>query len=554
MPSVNTSDTSDTPRWLRALRRAGWLPIMVAIPAVLVLWMRQALQIPICDDAFITLSAVRHLAEGDGLWFDPRQKVQIVTGPLWALPIATLRTMGMDVIQAAKLLGSLFDVTMVMAVVALGRRLTGVAGIGAIAAVLTVLNPYVTMLGSFRGMETSLSITVICLAFVALARERHASALVLGVLAVMARFDGLIALGTVGLVWLFRRRKQLFTASAIRELLPAAGLTVVYLGSTWWATGDLVPWSVRRKASTAAPEMFSAQWLERAEVIGQKFAEASRGLVPFHTRFDPPSDWTEMGITVATWLTVPLVIGLVAAVVKRNRGIGLFSVYGLLFTMAFISGGRAYATNFPWYFAPAGTVLGLVAAYGAIAPLQWLAQRVLSRRSSGAMELTCLAIAVGLIGVQFDRIHHSATVVNRVASAREGGYATATVWFGKHLEAEGMLVANEIGTVGFWARSDHEVLDPFGLSRRYDERKMPFVKLLKRHKPVGAIIAKQFAYHVRTMDKHAPGAYTWHRWRGLHIGLRADVAPSLLPKVDELDALHADLDLNHEYPWSNQAP
>ena len=79
---------------------AAWNIALYGLPVLYVLWLRFGLPVPFCDDALITMSAVRNFAEGEGLWFDPRQRVQIVTGPLWALPVASLRALGMDVLSA----------------------------------------------------------------------------------------------------------------------------------------------------------------------------------------------------------------------------------------------------------------------------------------------------------------------------------------------------------------------------------------------------------------------------------------------------------------------
>ena len=146
---------------------ASWAVLKSGAGSVAKVTLRRGACVKAEPDALITMSAVRNFAEGEGLWFDPRQKVQIVTGPLWALPVASLRALGMDVLSAATLFGALFDVIMVLAITHLGRLLSGWTGLGMVAAVLAAMNPHVTMLASFRGMETSLSIGVIAASFIA---------------------------------------------------------------------------------------------------------------------------------------------------------------------------------------------------------------------------------------------------------------------------------------------------------------------------------------------------------------------------------------------------
>jgi hypothetical protein len=516
---------------------------------VYVLWLRFGLALPFCDDALITMSAVRNFAEGDGLWFDPRQRVQIVTGPLWAFPVATLRAVGMDVLKSATFFGAVFDVTMVLVITHLGRLLSGWTGVGVIAAVLAAMNPHITLLSSFRGMETTLSLTVIVAAFVAFYLRRNALALLLGVVAVMARFDGLLALGCVGLAFLYRRRRELFTGTTLRELAPASVLALVYGGVGWWFAASPIPWSVERKSSIASPEMWSEKWVESATKLANKFGEASVGIVPLHTRFDQPSDWTQLGIDVAYWMALPALIGVITLLWKRQAQWLPAVGYGLFFAAVFIVSGKVYALHSPWYFAPTACIFTLLAAYGVVVSLQFLLARVAPGRGDGLLNGVCLVFAVGLIVLHQARLDHSAAVVHKFSLKRERSYASVAAWFGENVDEEGFIVSNEIGTIGFWARPEHETLDAFGLSRRYEERKMGFGALVEAHQPIGAIMLKHFEYHRRTMDKRAPDQYTWHEWKRLVIGVRKDLTLKTEFTTDNLDAIHRDISMNREYAW-----
>lgn len=70
----------------------------------------------ISDDAFIALRYVRNLIDGHGLVFNPGDRVEGFTSPLWIMLLAGLGYLGIDLLTAARFLGVLAGlVTMIVA-------------------------------------------------------------------------------------------------------------------------------------------------------------------------------------------------------------------------------------------------------------------------------------------------------------------------------------------------------------------------------------------------------------------------------------------------------
>jgi hypothetical protein len=82
------------------------LSLLAAAPAVLVLLLHARSYLPfISDDAFISLRYARRLLDGHGLTWTDGPRVEGYTNLLWVLACAALGRLGMDLIDAARVLG-----------------------------------------------------------------------------------------------------------------------------------------------------------------------------------------------------------------------------------------------------------------------------------------------------------------------------------------------------------------------------------------------------------------------------------------------------------------
>ncbi len=59
----------------------------------------------ISDDSFITLRYARNLVQGEGLVFNPGERVEGFTNMLWTLLLSLCGVIGIDLLAAARILG-----------------------------------------------------------------------------------------------------------------------------------------------------------------------------------------------------------------------------------------------------------------------------------------------------------------------------------------------------------------------------------------------------------------------------------------------------------------
>ena len=149
-------------------RRAPWLPFTVAI---VVLVLHQArLQPWTLDDAYITYRYADNVVAGDGPVFNPGERVEGYTSPLWLALLAGAHALGADLDHAAKALGALCTAA-AFALVARARA----PGITPAVATVTLLLAGTTGVLSrwaLSGMETALVVLVTLVALLLHLHER----------------------------------------------------------------------------------------------------------------------------------------------------------------------------------------------------------------------------------------------------------------------------------------------------------------------------------------------------------------------------------------------
>jgi hypothetical protein len=304
---------------------------------------------------------------------------------------------------------------------------------------------------------------------------------------------------------------------------------VAYLAFGGLYYGDLVPVSVQRKMGSVA--WLSPGWLHGAALVAANFGLAFVGTgLSFYKQ-------------VSLLLVMPIAAAFGARRAWRARRASLVPIVGFaaLYIASFVASGRAYAINFPWYFMPPLIAGDLVAAIG----VQSLLTRWMPRRMPAALVgfavvwALASAVPLKLAEARFERGSER---------ERERTYAAETLWLGQHLPAGARVAANEIGTVGFFARRDLRVLDLFGLLRSAADRARSEAELVAAYHPEAVITRAKFAYRA-VIDKAAPDAYVWLPFRTGLVGLRRDLAPTLLAFQGELATIYADVDLAHEPRW-----
>jgi hypothetical protein len=481
----------------------------------------------ICDDAYITIKTALNFARGDGLAFNSGDRLYVSTSPLWAILIGCLALTGLDTISAVQVLGVLAEIAAACAIVRLGHAAAGSRRVGLVAAVLLITNPAFA-LTSGSGMELPLYLALIAASGALLVQNRQAWALALAALSVWVRFDGVLLLAvTAGFVLAapprLDPRKPL-------SAVPALAIVVAYGAFGWLYFGDLVPVSVQRKVGTVA--LLSPGWLHGAALVAANFGLAFVGTgLSFYKQ-----------VSLLLVMPIAAVEGARRAWRARRTGLVPVVVFAALYAGSFVASGRAYAVNFPWYFMPP-----LIAGYQLAAiGVESLLTRWTPRRMPAAM--VGFALAWSLASVVPLELG-AARFEQRSVNERERTYAAETLWLDRHLPTGAYVAANEIGTVGFFARRDVRVLDLFGLLRSEADRSRTEAELMAEYHPEAVITQAKFGYRAM-IDKAAPDAYVWLPFRKGLVGLRRDLAPTLLAFQGELAKIYGDVDLAHEPRWT----
>lgn len=237
-------------RWTGLGRPAvGWLLLGAAVVGFALLWVRTAW---IGDDALITMRAVHNWVHGNGLTWNPGERVQVFTHPLWMLLIAPLYAVAGDPYVALLVPSALCTVgTLWVLVRRLAPGLPAAAfGVVALAASRAVLD-YTS-----SGLENPLSFLLITLILARHLRpgpEALHAISALGGLLVLNRMDLILLIGPVFAVHLWAARGEPRRAAAALALLGGPAL-VWAIGSTFYF-GFPVPNTATAKLNTGIPAL-----------------------------------------------------------------------------------------------------------------------------------------------------------------------------------------------------------------------------------------------------------------------------------------------------------
>ncbi|MBT4498910.1 MAG: tetratricopeptide repeat protein [Gemmatimonadetes bacterium] len=184
------------------------------------------------DDAFITFTYARNLAEGEGLVFNEGERVEGYTSFLWTVGMAIPHLIGIDVEATAKALGFTFAAGLFVATLLLSVHIRPTAPpiLGDLALLFLAANGALAV-WTFSGMETTLFVFLITLGAYQHSRELDRdgrwTALIFG-LAALTRPEGIFFFGLTFLhrlgVHLYRR--QFIPRDAILWTLPFLGLVL----------------------------------------------------------------------------------------------------------------------------------------------------------------------------------------------------------------------------------------------------------------------------------------------------------------------------------------
>ncbi|HEY3177126.1 MAG TPA: hypothetical protein VGK94_15340 [Candidatus Polarisedimenticolia bacterium] len=164
----------------------------------------------ISDDSFITLRYARNLAEGHGLVFNPNERVEGFTSPLWTILLAGMHLLGCDLLLSARSLG----LTIGLVTLFLAHRLVLISSDRRVPPLIAALVPLtLASNGSYAcwaasGMDTMLYVgLVVASVLTVLSGGLMLSAFLVTAL-VFTRPEGAAVLGVLSLCVFLQRRKH----------------------------------------------------------------------------------------------------------------------------------------------------------------------------------------------------------------------------------------------------------------------------------------------------------------------------------------------------------
>ncbi|RME69926.1 MAG: hypothetical protein D6784_17545 [Chloroflexi bacterium] len=401
--------------------------MMVALAVlglVLGFWARQVLM----DDAMITFRVAENLAYGRGFVYNPGERVQVTTTPLytillvpgiWLLGSAPRAALALNLALAALIPVLAYDA---------GRRmagwLTGLTG-----ALLLAASPFLVLAFS---MEGYLYVALILASFDAYLARRNLLAGVLVGLTALVRGDGaLLAASLAGYDLLAHRRLRW------RLILPAAAIpalwylfALVYFGSPFPAT---------LAAKTAQGEF---NWLRR------NFLEGAADFI---------DHWTRNRDTRLYWLFPGfLVIGLLRAVWKERRWfilVGQAALYTAAFTALKVPAAE-------WYYAAVMPAAALLTACGIQTAADLLARPASTRLRPYLSAAAGLLATLPLLALMLPA---TAMVIAGHPDWKARAYPPVARWVASHTSPAATLATIDIGHIGYWSR--RHIIDIVGLAQ-----------------------------------------------------------------------------------------
>ena len=361
------------------------------------------------DDAYISYRIAENIARGAGFVYNPGQRFQVATSPLWALLLAGAAFVGLDVPSTAQALSAALLFLAALLAAALPRPTVERPALPLMAVPLFVSTQ--VLLLACMGMETSLYLAL-ATAAVTLACLRHhgAAGLAVGLLG-LTRLDGLLLAPWLGLLACARGDRR-----AVRGLVSLAVPMVLWFAFATVYFGTPLPVTLAAKRAQAASGLWGSGAIFVAGVgrwLGGMAHESALYL-----------------------LVLPLAL---LGFLRGPRGLAILGAHAGVVTIGY---GILDVPDYHWYYAP--LVFALLAAAG------WGAATLPRRPLALAAILLVTLANVGTVARRRGMFPLAAAVDYGVA--------------GRELERRGdaTVAAAEIGVLGY--ASGRPMCDWLGLA------------------------------------------------------------------------------------------
>jgi hypothetical protein len=370
------------------------------------------------DDPFITYRYAYNLSHGQGLVYNPDQRVLSTTTPLFAILLAGLSPLWPNLPHLANLIGAFSLALGAVFLWDLSRTweapLVGWAGL--------LLYPSFSLLVTSLGSETPLYLALGLGAFSFYARKQYTWVGVFSALTVLTRPDGLLIPLLLAAHYLIRRR-------AGRPVPWTAVVVFICLSAPWF----LFAWSYY---GSPLPATLAAKQHQGAMSISQRFAPGLLSLVRSYA-----SRWRY-------WLELALaLVGLVFTAVRAQRWMLLLAWTGLYFAAYTLLG----VSNYYWYYAP--LVPGWIVLVGLGAQgLQTIFERLKRYDSARLPVAPASALAatpiIVLAILQVSGLAH----LRQQTDTRLDAYRAVGVWLNENTSPDASVGTLEVGIIGYYAR------------------------------------------------------------------------------------------------------
>lgn len=412
------------------LKAHHWNVLLILAVALAGLWSGLQAREIILDDAMITFRVAENLAFGRGFVYNPGERVQVTTTPLYAIVLAAGAWLFGSAPRAA--LGLNLALSMLIPALAfdVGRRLAGrITGLGA-ALLLTVM-PLLVIAFS---MESYLYVALILASMDAYLARRFRLAGGLVGLTSLVRGDAVL-MGASMLSYDFLATRRLRWSLIIPAIsLPAAW----YLFSTFYYGS---PFPATLAAKTAQGQF---NWL------GEHF------LSGFGEYWE---DWVELYSPLFYLFPALITIGLIWGVWSDRRWLVLLG-RDALYIATFVGLGVTFAE---WYYAPLTPGIALLAARG----VQFVANGItqpLFFKTNAPRQIAAAGAAAAIIGVLLITLYPvTADIIRASPDWKARAYPQAGRWIARHTNASANLATIDIGHLGYW--SGRQIIDIVGLAQ-----------------------------------------------------------------------------------------
>jgi hypothetical protein len=429
------------------LQPVAWGGLSIGVSALVLLeaWRK----VGACqDDAYIFLRYADNLVHGAGLVYNPGERVEGFTSPLWQLLVVACAALRLDTVTAVGVMGTLATVGVVLVSVRDARRCGPPGPFSAVAPVTLALYAHF-LVWAVSGMETSL-FTLLLWAGISqyrcAVREARAPELATGVLLALAsltRPEGGVA---------------------VLALATDAGLRAARSpgGSARGSVGSILGPSV-----VAGTALLTARWLYYHDLLPNTFY-AKMGGTAHHFKVGALYVWDFLRATPFVWCAAGLAL---PGAARRVPAFGAMVAVIGLWLLNVVRVGGDYM-QYHRFLIPLAPLLFALGADGVFAAYEVAARRLarvqaLSGAGAGARRLrgaapaltaitvTASAVALGHDPIQFGEEHWFPSVL---ANARLGRV------LGKTLPPDWKIGLPNIGAVGFY--SHRYIVDLLGLVDR----------------------------------------------------------------------------------------